>query len=328
MISNTEVVSVVVITFNSAETVVETLDSIKLQDYGSRNIDLIITDDASTDATVPVVNNWLSLQKDFFNSVVFLTHFNNGGIAKNCNHGWRAASTKWIKTIAGDDLLFEKCISTFMDFVLRQESEPACVFSYIQCFGARTNRLPVEDIKLLISGSSEQQFIHLMISNFVTAPSSFINKDALNNVGYANESYRMIEDYPLWLKFTENGYSIKFIDDVLVWYRIGNSVTNSSYHLLNEKFEVEFLESYCCAVSSCARNNAFVRMVFHDRVLFQKIRMLLYLRIFNNKHSHAPKLIYDILSLLSISANLLRLRCSSVVFFRKAYMKLINALCL
>ena len=50
-----QLVSVVVITYNSSQTVVETLDSIKTQTY--QNIELIVSDDCSSDNTVEVVQN-------------------------------------------------------------------------------------------------------------------------------------------------------------------------------------------------------------------------------------------------------------------------------
>ena len=50
-----KLVSVVVLSYRSAETIVETLESIKNQTYP--NIELIITDDASPDNTVQVVQH-------------------------------------------------------------------------------------------------------------------------------------------------------------------------------------------------------------------------------------------------------------------------------
>ena len=49
-------VSVVVVVYNSSETVVETLDTILKQTY--RNIELIVADDCSTDDTVKIVKSW------------------------------------------------------------------------------------------------------------------------------------------------------------------------------------------------------------------------------------------------------------------------------
>ena len=55
-------VSVVVITYNSCKYVRETLESAKMQTY--RNIELIVTDDGSTDATVDICRKWLEANGD------------------------------------------------------------------------------------------------------------------------------------------------------------------------------------------------------------------------------------------------------------------------
>ena len=57
-------VSVILVTYNSAKFVTETLESIKEQSYD--NIELIITDDCSFDGTVEVCNNWIEKNKTRF----------------------------------------------------------------------------------------------------------------------------------------------------------------------------------------------------------------------------------------------------------------------
>lgn len=54
-------VSVSVITYNSAKTVLETLESIKAQTY--QNLELIVSDDCSTDNTVELCRNWIEQNK-------------------------------------------------------------------------------------------------------------------------------------------------------------------------------------------------------------------------------------------------------------------------
>ncbi|MDR0890977.1 MAG: glycosyltransferase [Endomicrobium sp.] len=53
---NNPLVSVCVITYNSSKYVLETLESIKTQTY--QNIELIVSDDCSTDDTVEVCENY------------------------------------------------------------------------------------------------------------------------------------------------------------------------------------------------------------------------------------------------------------------------------
>ena len=54
MIDNRPLVSIVVLTYNSSDYVLETLDSIKCQDYP--NLELIVSDDGSNDETYRIVS--------------------------------------------------------------------------------------------------------------------------------------------------------------------------------------------------------------------------------------------------------------------------------
>ena len=71
-------VSIVVITYNSSEYVCETLESAKAQSY--QNIELIVSDDASTDNTVPIVTKWIRENKSRFVCVEIVTSPSNTGI--------------------------------------------------------------------------------------------------------------------------------------------------------------------------------------------------------------------------------------------------------
>lgn len=64
-------VSVSIITYNSSSTILETLDSIYSQSY--QNIELIVSDDCSTDNTVEICKKWIDEHKDRFVRVELLT---------------------------------------------------------------------------------------------------------------------------------------------------------------------------------------------------------------------------------------------------------------
>ena len=103
MPTNNVLVSVVVLTYNSSTTIIETLNSVKEQTYS--NIELIITDDASSDTTIDICRQWLDLNgKYFFNFCLITVEFNTG-LPANCNRALNASKGEWIKFIAGDDSL-------------------------------------------------------------------------------------------------------------------------------------------------------------------------------------------------------------------------------
>src|SRR5450759_2313112 len=96
-------VSIIVVTYNSSKYVLETLESAKAQTY--QNIELVVSDDCSTDDTVEICRKWIEENNDRFVRTTLVTSPENKGIPANCNRGIKASKGEWIKLIAGDDLL-------------------------------------------------------------------------------------------------------------------------------------------------------------------------------------------------------------------------------
>ena len=80
-------VTVAVIAYNSSKTVVETLDSIKNQSY--QNLELIVSDDGSTDDTVTVCENWIANHQARFIRTELITVAKNTGTSANINRAIR-----------------------------------------------------------------------------------------------------------------------------------------------------------------------------------------------------------------------------------------------
>lgn len=235
-----KIVTVAVITYHSAHTVLETLNSIVSQVYGPENIELIISDDGSKDSTVKVIEEWLSEHGSRFYRVKFFANEVNGGISKNCNIAWRAATSEWIKTIAGDDLLVENALAIYMAEV-EKNPEIKCCFSRVKKF-TKNHVLEVgsdKNMRRFFSHSAEKQYRYLIIRNIIYAPTSFINRKVLDEVGYADERYRMIEDLPLWLKISKAGHRLSLIDMALVKYRISESISRSEKRIINCSYAEE-----------------------------------------------------------------------------------------
>ena len=80
MTNNKGLVSVSVITYNQEEFIEETLESILNQSYN--NIEIIVSDDCSTDRTVQILKNYA---KKYPNIVKPILNTENKGITENSN---------------------------------------------------------------------------------------------------------------------------------------------------------------------------------------------------------------------------------------------------
>ncbi len=218
-------VSIIIISYNSSNYILETLESAKIQTY--QNIELIISDDCSTDNTVAVCEDWLIKNKEHFVSTQLLTVTKNTGIPANCNRGLKAAKGTWVKYIAGDDTLNANCILVNVNYILKHNNQffVQTVMSEFknkieQKYFLQTN--PNQSDLFKFELDSLGQFNELIKENFVNAPALFMHKETLVNVHGFDETIKTIEDYPLLLKITKRGFKVYFHNENTVNYRLHN----------------------------------------------------------------------------------------------------------
>ena len=235
-------VSVCVITYNSSKTVQQTLDSISAQTYPC--LELVISDDCSSDETVSLCQEWLTNNSSRFVHTQVIARKENGGIGKNYNTAISASSGEWIKIIAGDDLLLPNCIADNVCFI-GQHPQVDIVFSKVRVFHQEGNRI-VEEKELLPDSqseacfmlSAEEQFRELMYKAFVPAVSSFF-KRTLMIVHPMPENYPYCEDWPQWIRLTGMGIQLFYFNTITVLYRKdGNSLSSrvSGSRFINPRY--------------------------------------------------------------------------------------------
>lgn len=219
-------VSIIVITYNSSKFVLETLESAKAQTY--QNIELIVSDDCSTDNTVEICRQWVEENKERFVRTELVTAPQNTGIPANCNRGVKAAQGEWVKLIAGDDLLLDKCIALNIENITK--------YPLIKVQLSRIKRLKngvIFHTQLPIGIKANFNFVNaydqhraLIIRYFGNTPSMFISKDIVDRISF-DERFKFLEDYPFALNVTKAGFSFSFLDQETVIYRIhDDSVMN------------------------------------------------------------------------------------------------------
>lgn len=210
-------ISVVVITYNSSKYVLDTLESVKNQDYS--NIELIVSDDCSTDDTFDICKKWVEENKSRFSRAVAVQTEKNGGICVNYNRGLREVQAEWVKYIAGDDILMLNCISTFV-------SECSTCNDKIMICGTVHFSDSNEDEELLMLSVfdkftvREQEVYLVKNGTVIEGPTLFLETETLRKLGGFEECYPFIEDYPLCMKYLSKGYHIHVVNDYLIRYRV------------------------------------------------------------------------------------------------------------
>jgi alpha-1,3-rhamnosyltransferase len=225
-----KLVSVVVVSYRSAETIVETLDSIANQTYD--NIELIIADDCSPDNTLEVVDNWVKYYSGKLKKIKIVKAKQNTGIPGNINRAIKKVKGDYIKIIAADDLMSEDAVAEYVKFC---ETNPGKVpIARVHLFGSFNNDIIniekyCKKCYDFAKKPHSEQYHALLKQNVIVAPSaSFYPMELIRKLGGYDEDYRWFEDYPMNLKVMHAGLSFGLIDKELVWYRISEGSITAS----------------------------------------------------------------------------------------------------
>lgn len=259
-------VSIIVITYNSSKYILETLESAKDQSY--LNIELIISDDCSSDNTVEICRKWIEVNRERFVTTELLTVEKNTGTVLNCNRGLDAAKGVWVKFIAGDDILIYNCIQQNVNYI-NENPLANFIFSRIACFGE--NELRNDLISGFFSYSFfsldvDKQFQYLIYNSNCVPPSCFIKKDILIGLGKFDERIKLLEDYPLWIKATKHGNKLFFFDEITVKYRV-NEDSVSQVNLSKAYYQSLYLLFIYYIFPHLIKKNLFIA---YDRLIVFK----------------------------------------------------------
>lgn len=227
--NNNPLVSVAVITYNSSQYVLETLESVRMQTYD--NIELIISDDCSSDNTIELCTSWTEQHKARFNNIKIVQSSVNTGQSGNYNRAFDACTGKWIKEIDGDDLLLPECIECCIHYV-SEHPKTRLLFSKIKCFGVSEFecRQRESNIDYAFFDLTFEEQLHRLIfdGNGLPSPGFFYSSDVTIR---CDERIPLLEDWPRWINLLKTNIKFELIDKQLVCYRVNDNLTYNPKYL-------------------------------------------------------------------------------------------------
>lgn len=224
-------VSIIVLCYNSSETVQETLDSLLVQDYPA--VEIIISDDGSTDDTAAVVEVWKEKHQQQFRRVVFLASASNQGICANVSKGYAEAAGEWIKPIAGDDFILPGAIAQYMELAISENHaviiSKMIPFNDASQFDMETDKvIPfAEDIEI-IKDKPENLLSALRMKNIIPAPAILLRRSDYEAVGGIDRAFFHLDDWPLWINLLEAGKTFGWLPQPLIAYRISLNAVSAA----------------------------------------------------------------------------------------------------
>ncbi len=220
-------VTVAVISYKAADYVIETLESIKSQTY--QNIELIVSDDASPDDTAVLCKEWLRANKDRFVRTELIESKKNGGVVVNCNRALNATKGEWFKIIGSDDVLIPNAIDIMVKYAREQKEATFMFGDQIYFNDSLTNKQSYKLKKFDLirtcvgRGVTAKDQFHILTKVFFGCAAASIGKTSMiKGIGGFDERWP-VEDWPLYINITKNGYRIYHIDDILVYRRLHSS---------------------------------------------------------------------------------------------------------
>jgi glycosyltransferase involved in cell wall biosynthesis len=191
-------VTVVIPTFNSAATVKRALDSVNAQTVLPEQV--IVVDNASTDATIEVVEK---LAVDDCREVELVRQHRNGGPGAARNVGWNLATTEFVAFLDSDDSWHPTKLERQLDVARRHPDD--CFFGHTtMSFTASDSPITATTVPLIGSGRihyfSLRQFL---IRNRVSTPTVMLRTDL--PFRFPTEHW-CAEDYGLWTEILAAGH--------------------------------------------------------------------------------------------------------------------------
>ena len=278
----TPLVSVIVLAYNNQEYIRYALDSILAQDYPA--MEVIVADDHSRAFDCEGIRAYLESRRGAnIRRVLVYQNPENYGTVKNFNCAIAKAQGTYLKGLAADDALYAPDVLTRGCQALAQSPDGVMAAYVMQCTA------DMKEIGLLREGflralpqkTPRELWKVLCVHNGIAAPGVFFARTFFQRYGAFDESYRILEDWPTWLRVTRQGCRISCGDFVAVKYRgnTGSATSVSPVYLADKRrtFEQE-IRPYRSEMEWGVYCKALLNWKIRDSILVRKIYGMLFRR--------------------------------------------------
>lgn len=217
-------ISVIIKSYNHAQFVGQAIESILSQSFG--DFEILITDDASSDATVEMIEQF----KD--ERISLEVSRSNRGIALTMNSLVQRAQGQYLAILNSDDYALpgrletqyqyleknsEVCALFGMPIGINEEGRPANLFNNFS--------VPLSFVDFSHSTWLRHFFFH---GNCLCAPTAMIRRSSFLQLGGYDPRYANLHDFDFWIRMAANNKFIHVLADHFTAFRVRSDAKNAS----------------------------------------------------------------------------------------------------
>lgn len=228
-------VSIIIPSYNGEEFIREAIDSVLNQTF--QDFELIISDDASTDKTREIAQEYSSDPR-----ISFFQNNKQLGIGGNWNRGIERSKGRYIKILCQDDIIKPGYLEKSVE-VLENDESVSLVTTFEQFFGESDRVRNQKEIPFTkrVNGTNVQKSV-LKNGNWIGGPTAVTFRRANLSVGMFDSSLKCGLDYEMWLRLLTTG-DLYVVPEILFQSRIhkGQATTGCQRNLGFDKDKIRIL---------------------------------------------------------------------------------------
>lgn len=214
-------ITVITPTYNRADLIVETIESVLAQDFA--DFEYLILDDGSTDNTEEIVRPFLNDKR-----VLYLKHA-NAGEAETANWGWSLAVGEYFTQVNSDDPILPGLFSEMVSALDRKKNVVVAYpdFYFIDENGKIIKKDKTPDWNFLDALSN--------YSCYAASAGTFIRKTAFSDLNKIKDpSFKHISDVEMYWKMALRGDFLHLPKFLATWRVHGGSISAERYKSIPE----------------------------------------------------------------------------------------------
>ncbi len=199
-------VSVIIPTYNRADYICETVDSVLNQTY--KDFEIVVIDDGSTDNTKEKLS--------IFGSKIKLINQKNSERAVSRNNGVKNSTGEYIAFLDSDDKWKENKLELQVNSL---DQDKKIVLSYSQSLRIDDKSNEINSASRQLQGYNGFLYEKLLIRNIIVSATPLVRRESFEKIEGFKSEYIPYEDWEFWIRLSLQG-EFSYINEPLAYYRL------------------------------------------------------------------------------------------------------------